>query len=106
MPLTTLTRRVSKSQYTPLSEHESETPATFFGANPVLHAHCRGCDLLLKKRTQGDVGSDEIGRWCQTWRKEQDQNNTQLNGDSAVAEQIQEAEFDVLSGAEVFIGSE
>jgi nucleotide-sensitive chloride channel 1A len=32
--------------FTPLSEHQSQTPASFFGAKPVLHAHYEGMTLV------------------------------------------------------------
>jgi len=38
------------SSFTPLSEHQSSTPATFFGAKPVLHAAFTNADALLSPR--------------------------------------------------------
>ncbi|KAG9193193.1 hypothetical protein G6011_03228 [Alternaria panax] len=32
--------------FTPLSEHQSQTPTSFFGAKPVLHAHYEGMTLV------------------------------------------------------------
>lgn len=34
------------SDYTPLEQHESSTPASFFGGKPVLHKHYAGCRIL------------------------------------------------------------
>jgi len=38
------------SSFTPLSEHQSSTPTTFFGAKPVLHASFTNADVLLSPR--------------------------------------------------------
>ncbi|KAH8640904.1 hypothetical protein IG631_03845 [Alternaria alternata] len=32
--------------FTPLSEHQSQTPTSFFSAKPVLHAHYEGMTLV------------------------------------------------------------
>lgn len=31
--------------FTPLQEHQEQTPTTFFGANSILHAHYSGLTL-------------------------------------------------------------
>jgi nucleotide-sensitive chloride channel 1A len=31
--------------FTPLQEHQQQTPESFFGEKPVLHAHCAGMTL-------------------------------------------------------------
>ncbi len=33
------------NSFTPLREHEQQTPTTFFGAKPVLYAHYSGLTL-------------------------------------------------------------
>lgn len=33
--------------FTPLSEHQQQTPASFFGAKPVLHAHYEAMTLSV-----------------------------------------------------------
>lgn len=33
------------SDFTPLQEHQEQTPATFFGAKPVTYAHYSGVTL-------------------------------------------------------------
>jgi nucleotide-sensitive chloride channel 1A len=35
----------SAADFTPLQEHQEQTPATFFGAKPVLYAHYAGLTL-------------------------------------------------------------
>ena len=45
--LQVLSERVSPSSYTPLVEHVSRTPSTFFNAPPVLHLHCETCDIKI-----------------------------------------------------------
>lgn len=37
MPLTTIRTAPEASSFTPLIEHQSQTPANFFGGKPVLH---------------------------------------------------------------------
>lgn len=37
------------SSFTPLSEHQTQTPTTFFGSTPVLHVSFTGADLLISK---------------------------------------------------------
>lgn len=36
-----------KETYTPLSEHQAETPGTFFGGKPVLYYHCANANLNI-----------------------------------------------------------
>lgn len=35
--------------FTPLAEHQAQTPATFFGARAVLHVHVQGCRVQLSR---------------------------------------------------------
>ena len=35
----------SAADFTPLQEHQEQTPTTFFGAKPVLYAHYAGLTL-------------------------------------------------------------
>lgn len=48
--LTTLPTHPSASDFIPLSDHQAQTPTTFFGGKPVLHAEFSGCDLLIRTR--------------------------------------------------------
>lgn len=43
------------TSFTLLSEHQAQTPTTFFGAKPVLHAEFRDADLL--------VGGQDVRSW-------------------------------------------
>lgn len=36
----------SENSFTPLSEHQAQTPGTFFGGKPVLHHHCSPAKLV------------------------------------------------------------
>jgi hypothetical protein len=36
--------------YTPLDEHQSQTPETFFGGKPVLHLHCSDAKVLVSRQ--------------------------------------------------------
>lgn len=37
----------AESDFTPLAEHESQTPTTFFGGQPVLYQNSSGLTLTL-----------------------------------------------------------
>ncbi|KAK4991173.1 hypothetical protein LTR66_006601 [Elasticomyces elasticus] len=41
----------SADQFLPLSEHQAQTPGTFFGGKPVLHLHSPGAQLLIDKHS-------------------------------------------------------
>lgn len=45
-----LSSNPTPTSFTPLSEHQSSTPATFFNAKPVLHASFTHTDVLLSLR--------------------------------------------------------
>ena len=36
----------SEDSFVPLSEHQEQTPGTFFGGRPVLHYHCLAAKLV------------------------------------------------------------
>lgn len=36
--------------YKILSEHQSQTPETFFGGKPVLHLHCSDAKVLVSRQ--------------------------------------------------------
>jgi nucleotide-sensitive chloride channel 1A len=40
----------SPDEFTPLAEHQSQTPSTFFGAKPVLYASFTKADVLISKQ--------------------------------------------------------
>ncbi len=46
MPLTTIHASPPLDSFTTLAEHQSHTPATFYGAKPVLHYHAIGIRAL------------------------------------------------------------
>lgn len=49
------------SDFTPLQEHQQQTPSTFFGAKPVLYVHHAGLTISAPKaRLQSD---DAFGRF-------------------------------------------
>lgn len=53
MPLELVTEAPKTEDFTPLSEHQSQTPTTFFGARPVLHYHAPEAQLIVR-RTEYD----------------------------------------------------
>lgn len=42
MPPTTIHSPPALDSFTPLAEHQAQTPTSFFGAKPVLHYHTVG----------------------------------------------------------------
>jgi nucleotide-sensitive chloride channel 1A len=46
MPPTTIRSAPALDSFTPLAEHQSQTPTTFYGAKPVLHYHGVGVRAL------------------------------------------------------------
>ncbi|KAB2576704.1 hypothetical protein DBV05_g4766 [Lasiodiplodia theobromae] len=49
MPFEKLTTAPVASDFTPLEEHQSQTPGTFFGAKPVLHLHSADTQLVVSQ---------------------------------------------------------
>ena len=49
MSLTSTTSAPAIEDYTPLSEHEEQTPTSFFGAKPVLHLHTQKATIQISK---------------------------------------------------------
>lgn len=45
----TLDALPTASDFTPLTEHQAQTPSSFFGAPPVLHYTLGECDLLVSR---------------------------------------------------------
>lgn len=85
MSIDTLSAPASVDDFTPLSEHESQTPASFFDGKPVLHAFRSGCHVLgpdsvlsstngpfrgfqpLIARARADFDEAEEARWPSPW---------------------------------------
>jgi nucleotide-sensitive chloride channel 1A len=44
-----ITTAPSSDDFTPLQEHQQQTPATFFGAKPVLYSHHAGLTISAPK---------------------------------------------------------
>jgi nucleotide-sensitive chloride channel 1A len=51
MSVTILARPPQSDDFTPLSEHQEQTPSTFFPSKPVLHFHVDG-HATLRIRTE------------------------------------------------------
>ncbi|KAF2021096.1 hypothetical protein BU24DRAFT_14695 [Aaosphaeria arxii CBS 175.79] len=49
MALRQLTEAPKADDYTPLQQHQEQTPSTFFGSKPVLYAHYSGLTLAATK---------------------------------------------------------
>lgn len=46
MPPTTISSAPPLDSFTPLADHQSQTPSSFYGAKPVLHYHAVGARAL------------------------------------------------------------
>jgi nucleotide-sensitive chloride channel 1A len=55
MPPTTIRTPPPLSSFTPLAEHQSATPSSFYGAKPVLHYHVKGAKALYYKSHQSSL---------------------------------------------------
>lgn len=49
MPLTTIHSAPALDSFTPLADHQSQTPEVFYGAKPVLHFHAVGARALASR---------------------------------------------------------
>lgn len=49
MPPTTIHDAPALDSYTPLAEHQSQTPTSFYSAKPVLHFHVTGAKALAPR---------------------------------------------------------
>lgn len=68
MPPTTIHSAPALDSFTPLADHQSQTPEVFYGAKPVLHYHAVGARALASRdqlskipmfsQTPGQVASD------------------------------------------------
>ncbi|GME60727.1 Benzoylformate decarboxylase [Neofusicoccum parvum] len=54
MPFETLTTAPAVGDFTPLQEHQEQTPGTFFDAKPVLHLHAADVQLLVSHADLAD----------------------------------------------------
>jgi nucleotide-sensitive chloride channel 1A len=55
MPLTTIHTEPSLDSFTPLTEHQAQTPASFYGAKPILHYHCTGAHAIIPAAHRNDL---------------------------------------------------
>lgn len=63
MTLELVTEAPRQENFTPLSEHQAQTPATFFGARPVLHHYSPGAKLAVRK---SEYEQNEVLRQIET----------------------------------------
>jgi len=49
MPPTTIHEAPSLDSFTPLAEHQAQTPSTFFNAKPILHFHATAVRVLVPR---------------------------------------------------------
>jgi nucleotide-sensitive chloride channel 1A len=49
MPPTTFHSPPALDSFTPLADHQSQTPEVFYGAKPVLHYHATGARALISR---------------------------------------------------------
>ncbi|KAF2841247.1 hypothetical protein M501DRAFT_989785 [Patellaria atrata CBS 101060] len=93
------------SSFTPLAEHQSQTPGTFFGGKPVLYHRTTNTKLVIGK--QDLEAHPSLARLTDTGASKNGTNSTDLqngavvNGDAHnISEQI------VIDGIDVWVGSE
>jgi len=72
MPLESVSQTPRVEDFTALSEHQSQTPTTFFGARPVLHQHSSGITLSVRK---ADYDSNDVLREFQAPTRSSDAPN-------------------------------
>ncbi|KAI9830348.1 MAG: hypothetical protein M1819_005729 [Sarea resinae] len=106
MSLEILTHPPETSTFTPLTEHQSHTPASFFNAPPVLHHHASSALLLLSRQ---DLPHSAVTR--DFVRESQSAaapttTTTTTNGDAAAAAHTDDEDTIVLAGFEVWVTSE
>lgn len=77
MPPTTIRDAPALDSYTPLSEHQSQTPSTFFGTKPILHFHSTSVRVTAS-------GSQEDNFPIITWNLTEGEGN-----DSSVVELVE-----------------
>jgi len=53
--LATIRSPPALEDYTPLEEHQSQTPETFHGGKPVLHYHASGAKAWIPKSQRGKL---------------------------------------------------
>ena len=66
MSIRLLPNRLKVSDFTPLDEHQSQTPVQFFGGRPVLHNHTLNCDVVVLGGPDGSYGSETLRKWLHT----------------------------------------
>ncbi|ORX97457.1 regulator of volume decrease after cellular swelling-domain-containing protein [Clohesyomyces aquaticus] len=83
MALQHLSTAPASDEFTPLEEHQTQTPSTFFGAKPVLHAHYTGLSLSMPSSkfsynpavarfaTEAD-GEDVVAKNVEVWVNSRD----------------------------------
>ncbi|KAF2140229.1 uncharacterized protein K452DRAFT_252932 [Aplosporella prunicola CBS 121167] len=77
MTLEILNSAPDASAFTPLEEHQSQTPGTFFGGKPVLHLHSTNAQLLVSARDlEAQSAFPDLRATIPT-------NGAQANGDAA-----------------------
>jgi len=85
------------TSFTPLSEHQSSTPATFFGAKPVLHASFTNADVLLSPR---DLKS--WGHWREVFSTPSSSRQTAANGTNGTSPDTHQGEDDTIENKLVY----
>lgn len=91
-----LQRPPSASSFTPLAEHQSRTPQSFYGGPPVLHYHSSRCKVVI---LESDLSASPA---LNTLRG----GAAVVNGSSGAAHESQERKDIVIDGVDVFVTSE
>lgn len=100
MPLEAVNTAPSLDSYTPLSEHEAQTPRTFFGARAVLHAHVKDCKVLIA-REDVDAHDPLRGLWTSSGRADLPESSlAHQDARDSVSSMLTIAPVDVLVASE------
>ena len=68
--------------FTPLEEHQEQTPATFFGGKPVLHLHTSNAQLIAD---ESEFRANEAFSRLRNTQDEPTRAGAPVNGDAAPA---------------------
>lgn len=111
MELETINSAPSFDDFTPLSEHQSQTPGTFFGGNPVLHLYCPNSRVVLQDASSVESLGPLLGAPEAATRRAEASSNSVPNGEETETEtngeRAQPPRQDVtLSPISVFVSSD
>jgi len=88
---TTIHASPALESFTPIAEHQSQTPTTFYGSKPILHYHDAGARAL--------VSQDHVSKFP-VFARQPAQPETGTTGDDGTANKIMAEVVDVFVSSE------